>query len=70
MSMAGRSLKPPSSHIRHFAYPFGDREARPHLEMAQEIAASAVSAIAGVEGEGTPTSTLPRIVGTDGSAAA
>ena len=56
--------------VRHFAYPFGDRDSwrRQHLEMAQEIGfASAVSAIPGVvEPKGyTNLHALPR-VGWDG----
>ena len=52
--------------VRHFAYPFGDRESwrRQHLEMVQEIGfASAVSAIPGVvEPKGyTNLHALPRV---------
>jgi peptidoglycan/xylan/chitin deacetylase (PgdA/CDA1 family) len=53
-------------NVRHFAYPFGDRDSwrREHVEMTQETGfASAVSAIAGVvEAKGyTNLHTLPRI---------
>ena len=53
-------------NIRHFAYPFGDRESwrREHVVMAQEVGfASAVSAIPGiVEAKGyTNLHALPRI---------
>lgn len=52
--------------VRHFAYPFGDRDAfaRPHVVMAEEAGfASAVSTIAGiVEAQGrTNLHALPRI---------
>jgi len=64
----GRAVAEAAFHrdVKHFAYPFGDRESwrRPHVAMAAEAGlASAVSAISGVvEPEGrTNLHALPRI---------
>ena len=70
----GRAVAKTAFHrdLRHFAYPFGDRDAwrRQHLEMAEETGfASAVSVDTGVvEPKGTSTSTRCRAsLGMDGS---